>query len=67
MTSDKKIVKDLALQVIEKCKDRNDEIEMHTWMVVHEFRHGVLPVEYDIREIDETLYLNVLNYVKTQI
>jgi hypothetical protein len=28
--------------------------------VVHRYAHGVLPSEYDIREIDEQLYLEVL-------
>ena len=36
------------------------EIERCCWMAVHEFRHGVLPSEYDIREIEEDLYLSVL-------
>jgi hypothetical protein len=30
-------------------------------MVVHEHHHGVRPSEYDIREIDEELYLAVLD------
>jgi hypothetical protein len=29
-------------------------------MAVHQHIHGVLPSEYDIREIDEDLYLAVL-------
>jgi hypothetical protein len=29
-------------------------------MAVHRHVHGVLPSEYDIREIDEELYLAVL-------
>jgi hypothetical protein len=29
-------------------------------LVVHRYAHGVLPSEYDIREIDEELYLAVL-------
>ena len=29
-------------------------------MIVHEHKHGVMPTEYDIREIDEELYLDVL-------
>jgi hypothetical protein len=28
--------------------------------VVHRYAHGVLPSEYDIRDIDEALYLEVL-------
>jgi len=32
--------------------------------VVHRHVHGVLPSEYDIREIDEDLYLAVLEQRK---
>ena len=35
--------------------------ERNCWLVVHWHIHGVLPSEYDIREIDEVLYLDVLN------
>ena len=31
------------------------------WMVVHEHHHGVMPTEYDIREVNEDLYLAVLS------
>jgi hypothetical protein len=34
--------------------------ERNCWLVVHRYAHGVLPSEYDIREIDEALYLEVL-------
>ena len=34
--------------------------ERNCWLVVHRHTHGVLPSEYDIREIDEALYLQVL-------
>ena len=37
------------------------ELERSCWMVVHEHHHGVRPSEYDIREIDEELYLAVLD------
>ena len=40
--------------------DSNSDLERFCWMVVHEYIHGVMPVEYDIREIDESLYLSVL-------
>jgi hypothetical protein len=36
--------------------------ERNCWMAVHQHLHGVLPSEYDIREIDEALYLAVLAY-----
>ena len=35
--------------------------ERNCWLVVHRHIHGVLPSEYDNREIDEELYLEVLN------
>lgn len=34
--------------------------QRNCWMVVHQHVHGFLPVEYDIREIPEDLYLAVL-------
>lgn len=34
--------------------------ERNCWMAVHCHIHGVPPSEYDIREIDEDLYLAVL-------
>jgi hypothetical protein len=36
------------------------DAERNCWMVVHRHRHGVLPSEYDIRPVDESLYLAVL-------
>ena len=35
--------------------------ERNCWMVVHRHVHGFLPVEYDIREIPEELYMAVLS------
>ncbi len=35
--------------------------ERNCWLVVHRHQHGVLPSEYDIREIPEDLYLAVLS------
>ena len=40
------------------------EVEKFCWMVVHEHKHGMLPSEYDIREIDESLYLRVLEHFR---
>ena len=34
--------------------------ERMCWTVVHEHHHGAMPTEYDIREVDEDLYLAVL-------
>ena len=44
-----------------------EEIEKFCWMAVHEHKHGVLPSEYDIREIDEDLYLELLQEFKSNI
>ena len=40
--------------------------ERNCWLAVHRHIHGVLPSEYDIREIDEDLYLAVLEARKSQ-
>ncbi len=65
MNSQKQIAKSLAIKALALAKEpNNQEIERCCWMVVHEFRHGVLPIEYDVREIDESLFLNVLNEAK---
>jgi len=34
--------------------------ERNCWLAVHRHLHGCLPSEYDIREVDEQLYLAVL-------
>ena len=43
------------------------ELERSCWMVVHEHLHGVKPTEYDIREIDEELYLAVLEAARAAV
>ena len=42
------------------------EVEKFCWMAVHEHKHGVLPSEYDIREIDEELYSQLLQKFKSK-
>ena len=42
------------------------EVEKFCWMAVHEHKHGVSPSEYDIREIDEGLYLLLLKNFRTE-
>jgi hypothetical protein len=37
------------------------DAERNCWMAVHRHVHGVLPSEYDIREVPEELYLAVLS------
>jgi hypothetical protein len=39
--------------------------ERNCWMAVHRHVHGVLPSEYDIREVPEELYLAVLDARRT--
>ena len=43
-----------------------NELEKFCWMAVHEHKHGMLPSEYDIREIDESLYLRLLKQFKLE-
>ena len=43
------------------------ELERTCWMIVHEHKHGAMPTEYNIREIDEQLYLEVLRIAKDMI
>ena len=43
-----------------------NELEKFCWMAVHEHKHGMLPSEYDIREIDESLYLILLKRFKKE-
>ena len=54
----------LSKKVREYPRFSSSEIEKFCWMAVHEYKHGVLPSEYDIREIDENLYLRLLNKFK---
>ncbi len=43
-----------------------NELEKFCWMAVHEHKHGMLPSEYDVREIDESLYLKLLKKFKEE-
>ena len=54
------LIQELSLKVKGYPRFSNGEIEKFCWMAVHEYKHGVLPSEYDIREIDEDLYLQLL-------
>jgi len=54
------LLKELFTKVKEYPRFSLGEIEKFCWMAVHEHKHGVLPSEYDIREIDEDLYLQLL-------
>ena len=63
----KTLIKSLLMKVKEYPRFSNVEIEKFCWMAVHEHKHGVLPSEYDIREIDEALYLQLLQEFKSNI
>ena len=59
------LIKLLTKKVREYPRFSKEEIEKFCWMAVHEHKHGVLPSEYDIREIDEELYLKLLQELKS--
>ena len=59
------LVQELCLKVKKYPRFSIQEIEKFCWMAAHEHKHGVLPSEYDIREIDENLYLQLLEEFKT--
>ena len=61
------IINSLLKKVKEYPRFSTGEIEKFCWMAVHEHKHGVLPSEYDIREIDEDLYLQLLHEFKLNI
>tara|TARA_A100001388_G_scaffold48881_1_gene32566 strand:- start:503 stop:712 length:210 start_codon:yes stop_codon:yes gene_type:complete len=59
------LIEELSIKVREYPRFSKREIEKFCWMAVHEHKHGVLPSEYDIREIDEDLYLQLLEEFKS--
>ena len=61
------LIQSLFKKVKEYPRFSKEEIEKFCWMAVHEHKHGVLPSEYDIREIDEELYLKLLKEFKSNI
>ena len=60
------LIEALLIKVKEYPRFSKGEIEKFCWMAVHEYKHGVLPSEYDIREIDEDLYLQLLQEFKSK-
>ena len=62
----KSLIESLLMKVKEYPRFSTGEIEKFCWMAVHEHKHGVLPSEYDIREIDEELYLQLLQEFKSK-
>ena len=63
----KSLINSLIKNVKEYPRFSKEEIEKFCWMAVHQYKHGVLPSEYDIREIDEDLYLKLLQEFKSNI
>ena len=63
--SDSQLVASLVGQGLALSRTAGGELERSCWMVVHEHHHGVKPTEYDIREIDEDLYLSVLSAARS--
>ncbi len=45
----------------------SNDAERNCWLAVHQHVHGVLPSEYDIRDIPEDLYLAVLALRRAQL
>jgi len=58
------LIRSLIKKVKEYPRFSKEDIEKYCWMAAHEHKHGVLPSEYDIREIDENLYLQLLEELK---
>ena len=61
------LIKELSMRVKGYPRFSKEEIEKFCWMAVHEHKHGILPSEYDIREIDEDLYLQLLKKFKSNV
>ena len=61
----KSLIKSLSKKAKEYPRFSIGEIEKFCWKAAHEYKHGVLPSEYDIREIDEKLYLLLLQEFKS--
>ena len=58
------LIEELASKALSECGSRSSDLERLCWMIVHEHHHGSRPSEYDIREINEELYLSVLESAK---
>ena len=58
------LIEKLSQKAINLSGQSKAELERTCWMILHEHKHGAMPTEYDIREIDEELYLKVLRVAK---
>jgi len=61
------LIENLCTKVRDYPNFSTNEIDKFCWMAAHEYKHGILPSEYDIREIDEDLYLLLLKEFKSKI
>ena len=59
------LIKTLCIKIKEYPRFTIGDLERFCWMAAHEHKHGVLPTEYDIREIDEELYLLLIKKFKS--
>lgn len=57
--ADQALVRELA-EASREFDATGPDAERNCWLAVHRHVHGVLPSEYDIREVPEDLYLAVL-------
>ena len=64
MATDQALVSELVERVYAVYGAQLSDVERKCWTVVHEHHHGAMPTEYDIREINEELYLRVLEATK---
>ncbi len=60
------LVTTLVARVRELYGPSPSDLERMCWTVVHEHHHGAMPSEYDIRDVDEDLYLAVLTAAREQ-
>ena len=67
MSNNDKEVDLLAEEAVNLAAYKLNEIDRYSWLVVHKYHHGSMPTEYDIREVDEKLYLSVLARAKELI
>jgi len=61
------LVEKLSKKAVVLSGKSKKELERICWMIVHEYKHDAMPTEYDIREIDEELYLEVLRTAKEML
>ena len=60
------LVTTLVARVRELYGPSPSDLERMCWTVVHEHHHGAMPSEYDIRDVDEDLYMAVLTAAREQ-